>query len=218
MNLLFDLDGTLTDPEARITRCLVRALEQLGIAAPQRTHLRRYVGPPLRSAFAELLGSADRALIERAVALYRERFADAGMFENELYPQAAESLAALTASGHRLFVATGKAEVCAQRIVEHFGLSKYFVKVYGAALSGEGSHKRELLARLVAAEQIKPACSLMIGDRDIDVTGARADGMRNIGVLRGFGTAEELSGANRLVRTWPELLRAVAGIAQPALS
>jgi phosphoglycolate phosphatase len=216
MNLLFDLDGTLTDPQTGITRCLVHALEQLGIAAPQPTHLRRYIGPPLRSAFAELLGTADSALIERAVALYRERFGEVGMFENELYPQAPASLAELTASGHRLFVATGKAELYAQRIVEHFGLSEYFVKVYGAALSGEGSHKRELLARLVAAEQIEPACSLMIGDRDIDVTGARANGMRSIGVLWGFGTAEELAGANRLVRTWSELLTAVASMDSPA--
>jgi phosphoglycolate phosphatase len=150
MNIVFDLDGTLTNPESGITRCMVYALERLGFAAPDLLHLRRYIGPPLRAAFGELLATEDKTLIERAVAVYRERFGEVGLYENELYPETAESLERLAGSGYRLFVATVKAEVYARRIVQHFGLSRHFAEVYGAALSGEGSDKSELLPRQFA--------------------------------------------------------------------
>ena len=206
LNLIFDLDGTLTDPELGITRCMVYALEQLGFAAPERASLRQYIGPPLRAAFAELLGTSDAGLIERAVAVYRERFGAIGLYENEPYPETAASLERLAGAGHRLYVATAKAEVYARRILEHFGLSRHFVQVYGAALSGEGSHKSELLARVVAEQRMEPALSVMVGDRAGDVAGARANRMLGVGVLWGFGTAEELGSADRLVSSWRELL------------
>lgn len=106
MNLIFDLDGTLTDPESGITRSMAHALERLGFAVPDRVHLRRYIGPPLRAVFGELLATSDAVLIEHAVAVYRERFGDVGLYENELYPETVESLERLAGSGHQLFVAT----------------------------------------------------------------------------------------------------------------
>ncbi|HET9106025.1 MAG TPA: HAD family hydrolase [Steroidobacteraceae bacterium] len=144
--------------------------------------------------------------MERAVAVYRERFGAIGLYENEPYPETAASLERLAGAGHRLYVATAKAEVYARRILEHFGLSRHFVQVYGAALSGEGSHKSELLARVVAEQRMEPARSVMVGDRAGDVAGARANRMLGIGVLWGFGTAEELGSADRLVSSWRELL------------
>lgn len=214
LNLIFDLDGTLTDPELGITRCMVYALEQLGFAAPDRMSLRRYIGPPLRAAFAELLGTSDTELIERAVTVYRERFGAVGLYENEPYPQTAASLERLAGAGHRLYVATAKAEIYARRILEHFGLSRHFVQVYGAALSGEGSHKSELLARLVMEQRLEPARSVMVGDRAGDVAGARANSMLGVGVLWGFGTAEELERADRLVSSWRELLVLVGEVSR----
>jgi phosphoglycolate phosphatase len=209
MNLVFDLDGTLTDPELGISRCLVYALEQIGAPAPERTQLRRHIGPPLRQVFGELLATSDAALIERAVAVYRERFGEIGLYENELYPGTTEGIEHLAGSGHRLFVATTKAEVYARRIIEHFQLGHHFVEVYGAALSGAGSHKSELLARLVMEHGIDPVESVMIGDRGSDVSGARVNGLRTVGVLWGYGTAEELADADLQVETWDELLRAL---------
>jgi phosphoglycolate phosphatase len=211
VNLIFDLDGTLTDPALGIVRCLVYALDRLGVAAPEGAELRKYIGPPLREVFGEILATSDSALIERAVALYRERFGEVGLYENELYPGTVESLSHLCGSGYRLFVATAKAEVYARRIIEHFGLVQYFARVYGAALSGEGSKKTELLARLVSEEGIERAESVMIGDRGSDVAGARANGMRSIGVLWGYGTAEELVDADLRVATWAALVREVRG-------
>jgi len=206
MNIVFDLDGTLTNPESGITQCMVYALERLGFAAPDLPYLRRYIGPPLRATFSELLATKDEALIERAVAVYRERFGEVGLYENELYPETAESLGRLAGSGYRLFLATVKAEIYARRIVQHFGLSRHFAGLYGAALSGEGSDKAELLKRLVAEQQIEPAESVMIGDRSADVSAGLANGMRSIGVLWGYGTAGELAEADLLVSTWPELV------------
>jgi phosphoglycolate phosphatase len=206
VNLIFDLDGTLTDPELGITRCMAHALERLGVAVPDRRQLRRYIGPPLREVLGEILATSDRALIERAVEIFREPFGDVGLYENELYSGTAESLERLARSGHRLFVATAKAEVYARRIIEHFGLAQHFVKVYGAALSGEGSHEAELLARLLSEQRIGTGESMMIGDRASDVAGARATGMRSVGVLWGYGTAEELAEADRRVGTWAELV------------
>jgi phosphoglycolate phosphatase len=132
-----------------------------------------------------------------------------GACESELYPRTAESLGRLAASGHRLFVATAKAEVYARRIVERFGLARYFTKVYGATLSGAGSNKRELLTWLLAEERIEPEDSVMIGDRAGDVAGARATRMRSIGVLWGYGTAEELAESDLRARTWDELVREI---------
>ncbi len=209
MNLIFDLDGTLTDPELGITHCMVHALERMGVAVPDRSQLRRYIGPPLRELFGALLATTDPVLIERAVTLYRERFGAVGLYENELYPGTVESLERLAAKGHRLYVATAKAEVYAQRIIDHFDLGQHFVQVYGAALSGVGSYKAELLARLIAEQGIKPDESVMIGDRAGDVAGGRANGMRTVGVLWGYGTAEELGEANVQVATWTDLIRAV---------
>lgn len=186
MNLIFDLDGTLTDPELGITRCISYVLERLGVPLPRREHLRRYIGPPLREIFSGLLQNSDPLLVERAVTFYRERFAAAGMYENTLYPGTTESLQRLIGARHRLFVATAKAEVHAQRIIEHFELGQHFVQVYGAALSGEGSHKTELLARLIAEQGIEPSQAVMIGDRAGDIAGARANGMRSVGVLWGI--------------------------------
>ncbi len=218
MNLVFDLDGTLTDPELGISRCIVYSLERMGVPAPERAQLRRYIGPPLRQVFGELLATSDPALIERAVAVYRERFAEVGLYENELYPGTALGLEHLAGCGHRLFVATAKAEVYARRIIDYFQLGHHFVRVYGAALSGAGSHKSELLARVVVEQGIEPRESVMIGDRGSDVSGARVNGLRSVGVRWGYGTAEELAHADVQVTTWGELLRQLDGMGARGLS
>ena len=216
MNILFDLDGTLTNSELGITNCIAHALAALGAPIPAPAELRRYIGPPLRIGFGSLLGTADEALIMRAVTLYRERFSEIGLYENELYAQAPPTLQRLAAAGHRLFVATSKPVVYARRIVEHFGLDKYFLRVHGAELSGERSDKAELLAHILAAEQIDPTQTLMVGDRHHDITGARANGVTSIAVLWGFGTPDELGQADHVVAGWPALLDCVQGLSKQA--
>ena len=193
--LFFDLDGTLTEPAPGITACLAHALHALGRPTPPPSELRRFIGPPLRDAFAELLATSKSELIEEAVRLYRVRFSSIGLFENTLYPGIEEALARLELDGFRLAVVTSKPRVYADSILDHFRIARYFRGVYGAELSGERSNKAELVAHALEGEAIGPSQACMIGDRHHDVSGARACGVSTIGVTWGYGSAEELRGA-----------------------
>lgn len=208
--LLFDLDGTLTDNYAGIAASIRHALACLGVPAPADAALRTCVGPPLRESFARLLGDADGALVERAIAHYRERFAEIGWQENVVYPGIAAALAALAAGGARMYVCTGKPEVFARRIVDHFGFTPHFRGVYGADFAGKYDDKAALMGHLVAVEGLAPAACMMIGDRHHDVRAARANGVGAVGVLWGYGSREELADADALVSA-PDELTALAG-------
>jgi phosphoglycolate phosphatase len=209
--LFFDLDGTLTDPAPGICACLTHAVRALGRAAPPAPELRRFIGPPLHHAFAELLDSSDSALLDDGVRLYRERFSTVGLYENTVYPAIPGVLAALRADGFSLRVLTSKPRVFAERIVDHFGLREFFPRVYGAELTGELSTKAELLAHALASEPTQPSRACMIGDRRHDVEGARAHGVPTIGVTWGYGSREELAqaGADRVIDHIDELRAAV---------
>jgi phosphoglycolate phosphatase len=178
MNVLFDLDGTLTDPVVGITTCIQHALRQFGREPPERSELTRYIGPPLRATFAELLATDEQSLVQQAMVWYRERFEAVGMFENEVYPDVPAGLEALVAGGHRLFVATSKPRVFAERIIHHFNLSAHFVAVYGSELDGRNSSKVDLIQCLLANEFLDPADTWMVGDRAPDIRGGRANGVR----------------------------------------
>ena len=192
LDLLFDLDGTLTDPVVGITRCIQHAMAGLGRAIPDASDLRQFVGPPLRGTFAKLLSTSDEGLIARAIGLYRERFAVTGMFENEIYPEVAVTLDELRADGHRLWVVTSKPEVYARRIIAHFNLTASFREIYGSELDGRNSDKVDLIREVLATERLPPATTWMIGDREQDVRGGRSNGTRTAGALWGYGTEEEL--------------------------
>jgi phosphoglycolate phosphatase len=193
--LLFDLDGTLTDPRAGIVRSIQHALERLARPCPPEAALAACIGPPLRGTFGRLLATSDRELIERAMALYRERFAVVGLYENEVYAGIGAVLGDLGRGGHRMFVATSKPAVFADRIVRHFALDHHFHGVYGPDLDGRWDDKTDLLAHLLASERLAAEAVVMIGDRHADIVAARANGVRAIGVLWGYGSREELLGA-----------------------
>ncbi|HVZ41951.1 MAG TPA: HAD hydrolase-like protein [Candidatus Kapabacteria bacterium] len=190
--LLFDLDGTLSNPSEGITRSIAHALTALGRPAPAPGDLERFIGPPLRSTLAQLLETEDRALVEEAVRLYRERYTERGMFENVLYPGIPELLACLRADGARLFVATSKMTFYTERIVEHFGLVHFFSGIYGSDPEGRLDDKRLLLNHILICESLPAEASVMIGDRLHDIVAARVHGIRSIGVTYGFGTRVEL--------------------------
>ena len=211
LDLLFDLDGTLTDPVLGIGRCIQHAMVCLGQPPPADRELGRFVGPPLRGTFAELLATSDPERIERAVAHYRERFGTVGMFENAVYPEVAAGLAELAAAGHRLRVVTSKPAVYARRIVEHFGLRRWFLDVHGSELDGRNVEKADLIAVVLEQAAISPAGAWMIGDRAADLRGARRNRLRAAGVLWGYGSEAELQAEHPdlLVSTMPELVAAL---------
>ena len=192
--IFFDLDGTLTDPKPGITRSIQYALQKLGHhTIPTEDELTWCIGPPLRASFVRLLGAETSA--DHAVSLYRERFSDVGLFENAIYDGIDDVLTALGNSGHRLFVATSKPHVFADRIIDHFGLRHHFERVFGSELDGTRVDKGDLLEYALNEAAVDPSRTLMIGDRSHDMVGARNNGMKAIGVLYGYGSKDELIGA-----------------------
>ncbi len=199
MNILFDLDGTLTDPRVGIVACLKYAIESMGHQPPDDNDLARFIGPPLQESFASLPGIDSAEKVARAVAFYRERFTDTGLYENTVYPDIPQVLEQLIDRGAKLYVATSKPTVYAERIIDHFGLRRYFRRVYGAELDGTRSNKADLIAHLLATESLPAASAVMIGDRSHDMAGALANNVFAVGVLWGYGSREELMDAGAAV-------------------
>jgi phosphoglycolate phosphatase len=202
--LFFDLDGTLIDSALGITRCVAHALERIGEPVPGESELRRWIGPPLRDSFAPML--RDAARIERAVAFYRERFEAIGHAEHRLYDGIADAIRALSERGHRIAVVTAKNEPHARMIVSGFDFADHFETVVGATADGRISHKPELIGEALARLALHPADCVMIGDRHLDIDGARHHGMRSVGVRWGFGDGAELAHADALANHPDDLL------------
>ncbi|MFZ5835727.1 MAG: HAD hydrolase-like protein [Pseudomonadota bacterium] len=210
MHLLFDLDGTLTDPKPGILTCIKYALTHLDAPIPPDDELVGYIGPPLQQSMASLLRTDNAARVAEAVALYRERYATTGLYENEVNPGIVPALRHLRAQADSIHVATSKPAIYARRIMDHFGLSEFFDGVYGSELDGVRSDKTELIAYLLEREKIPSGLSTMIGDRSHDVIGARGNGVRPLGVLWGYGSREELimAGADGVCDA-PEMLHSL---------
>ncbi len=194
MNILFDLDGTLTNPREGIIACIKHGLSTLGEPAPPDSELEGFIGPPLRDSFSKLL-SGDGARTEMAVQAYRDRFASVGMFENTVYEGIPDALESLRAQGARLYVATSKPHVFAEQILEHFELTRYFQAIFGSELNGTRADKEVLISHVLASARLRPADTIMVGDREHDVRGARRNRVLPIGVLWGYGSRKELMGA-----------------------
>lgn len=208
--LLFDLDGTLTDPKIGITTCVQYALKSFGIEEPDLDKLEPFIGPPLKESFMEFYGMDD-AQAEVAVEKYRERFKDIGLFENEVYKGIPAMLRTLKAKGMHLAVASSKPTVFVDRILKHFHLDQYFEVVVGSELDGRRVNKdevvKEALSRLFQRNEVQREEIYMIGDRKFDVEGARAHGIESVAVAYGYGSIEELraAGADYVVCSVKEL-------------
>lgn len=211
--LLFDLDGTLTDPGLGITNAVMYSLEKFGLPIPPREELYKMIGPPLTWSYQTYFGFSEEKSLE-AVRFYREHYGNIGLLENEVYPGIPEVLKALREAGKILCVATSKPEKFAVRILEHFGLAEYFHHICGASFDGKIGTKHEVIE--YALERLgKPErrTVLMIGDREHDILGAKASGLGSLGVLYGYGdrAEHEKAGADAIVETVEELLAALIG-------
>ena len=206
-NILFDLDGTLTDPKEGITRSIQFSLEKLGAPAPLTDELTWCIGPPLRDSFARLLDTADDELLDHALVHYRSRYSVTGMFENILYDQVATSLESIRDAGFRVFLATSKPRVFATRILEHFGLTRYFHGIHGSELDGRLTDKGDLIAHILREENLHPEATMIIGDRKFDILGGKKNGLQTAAVTYGYGSREEitLSGPDAVFETFPEI-------------
>ena len=193
-NILFDLDGTLTDPKLGITRCITFALEKMDKAVP--TNLDWCIGPSLQESFSKILRTQEDSVIKNALKLYRERFKAKGMFENHIYSGVNELLKTLKNKDCQLYVATSKPYIFAREIMEYFKIDYYFKEIYGSNLDGSFEDKADLIKNILRYECLNAAETVMIGDREHDIIGARKNGVLSIGVLWGYGSIEELSNQN----------------------
>lgn len=210
-NILFDLDGTLTDPGEGITNSVAYSLGKFGIAVADRSDLYRFIGPPLADSFRDFYGFSESEC-QLAIVRYREYFAEKGIFENRVYDGIPQLLAELKNSGRHLFTATSKPEQFAVRILEHFGLSRYFDDIVGASMDGSLSVKADVIAEALHRNGISDRkTAVMIGDRLHDIEGANANSLSSIGVLFGYGSREELvnAGASHIADTPSDILRFV---------
>lgn len=206
-HLLFDLDGTLTNPKEGITKCVQYALHAFGIEEPDLEKLVPFIGPPLRQSFMEFYGFSEEDAI-KAVDSYRERFSTIGLFENFPYPGIAAMLQKLQAQGKILAVASSKPTVFVHQILEKFALAQYFTVIEGSNMDGSRVDKKEVIAEVLQQLGNPPADQLlMIGDRKFDVIGAREMGFACVGVRFGFAAPGELedSGAIYVAETVQEL-------------
>lgn len=208
--LFFDLDGTLIDSAVGITQCVAHALTQMSQPVPPQEELRRWIGPSLRTSFAPLFNDPEK--VEQAVTYYRERFDVVGWREHEVYAGIGQVVQDLHARGHRLAIVTAKNEPHARRIVEHLPFGACFEDVIGATIDGSRSEKPQLVAEALRRLQLPAQQCWMIGDRRMDIEGARHHQMRNVGVLWGFGDAAELqaAGAQHLATAPQALLSLLA--------
>jgi len=193
LNLLFDLDGTLTDPQEGIVGSIQYALKKFSV--DYKDDLTWCIGPPLQESFASILNTKNKETLDTAIVYYRERFATTGLFENKVYEGIPELLDTLQASGHRLFIATSKPKVFADKILKHFDLAHFFESIYGSELDGTRSNKAELIKYILETERLDAKVTLMIGDRKHDILGARANDLVSIGVAWGYGKNAELKDA-----------------------
>lgn len=198
--ILMDLDGTITDPKQGITKSIQYALKAYGIIVEDLDSLCKFIGPPLRDSFQDYYGF-DEKKAEEAVVKYREYFSVTGLYENEVFDGMEELLSSLKNVGMQLIVATSKPEVFANKILEHFGLDEYFTDICGSELDGRRSKKEEVIRYALERNHITDLSeAVMVGDRMHDVVGAKAVGLKSIGVLFGYGSKEELmeAGADKI--------------------
>ncbi len=211
--VLFDLDGTLTDPAVGITKSVNHALEFFDIQTEDLGTLCKFIGPPLKESFMKYYGF-DEAKALLAIEKYREYFKVQGIYENELIEGMDILLEKLSNDGRQLIVATSKPEVFADIILEHFGLMNYFSHVCGSELNGTRVKKAEVIMYALDKAGISdPSSAVMVGDRKHDVIGAMEAGMDCIGVLFGYGSREELqdAGTALVVESVEELGAALLG-------
>lgn len=203
-DILFDLDGTLTDSGEGIINCAVYALEHFGLPIPSREKMRVFVGPPLHETFLKFGISPEQT--DEAVRIFRSRYIPIGKFENHPYPGIRELLEKLKQDGHRLYVATSKPERTAIEILDHFALSGYFSNICGASMDLTRNSKSDVISYLLAqcGEAIN---AVMVGDTEFDVLGAKAHNIPTIGVAWGYGEVSnmQVAGAVAIAETMDDL-------------
>lgn len=210
--ILFDLDGTITDPKIGITKSFQYALQHFGIQVDNLDALEPVIGPPLKKSFSEFYHLPEEQ-IESAIEKYRERFSTVGLYENEIYDGMENLLKELSEAGYILEIASSKPTVFVEKICEHFKIKQYFTHIVGSFLDGRRGEKEEVVEEAIRLSKATPDHIIMVGDRIYDVIGAHKKGIAVIGVSYGYGGRQELeeAGADVIVDTVAQLREELLG-------
>ena len=210
--ILFDLDGTITDPKIGITKSFQYALQHLGIQVDNLDALEPVIGPPLKKSFSEFYHLSEEQ-IKSAIEKYRERFSTVGLYENEIYDGMENLLKELSEAGYILEIASSKPTVFVEKICEYFKIKQYFTHIVGSFLDGRRGEKEEVVEEAIRLSKATPDHIIMVGDRIYDVIGAHKKGIAVIGVSYGYGGRQELeeTGADVIVDTVAQLREELLG-------
>lgn len=209
--LLFDLDGTVTNPAPGFLASIRYAMSELGIDDWPDEKLISFIGPPLRQSMGTILQTKDKGLIEHGVELYRHRLDNGGKFEAEIHEGIPDLLDHFFGLEFPLFICTGKPQCVAGEIVSHFQLDHFFEKIYGAQLDGTHGDKTDLIQHIWEEQTLRNTPGIMIGDTAFDMRAAKKNSIAAIGVRWGFGKEEVLlsEGADVIVSNTQELKTAI---------
>ncbi|WP_125703926.1 HAD hydrolase-like protein [Lacticaseibacillus daqingensis] len=195
-HLFFDFDGTIADSEEGILNGIRYMLKAMDLPTLDDDTYRKFIGPSLTSSLHQYYPTLSAADVKKTIAHYQEFYSAEGIYQLTLYPGVLDALAELQEAGYQLNIASAKPEVMIDKIAAHFDLGEYFAGMYGATLDESiRSTKTAVLAYALENAEATPNASLMIGDRDTDMAGGLANGTKTLGVLYGFGDADELAGA-----------------------
>ncbi len=209
-NILFDLDGTLTDSAPGIIHSFQYSLSKLGLREKNENTLMAFIGPPLIETYKKQFGFDD-IIATRAIAYYREYFSEKGLYENRLYPGIPALLKELRARGKKIILATAKPEIYARRIIEYFEIDGFFCHVQGTKMDGSIVSKNDVISYIMHTLRLSSTDTVMVGDREDDIRGAKENNIRSIGVTYGYGSTEELirSGADRIAQSVASLYQLI---------
>ncbi len=190
-NILFDLDGTITDSGEGIINSVIYSLHKFGINEIDMEKIKKFIGPPLKESFGEFygMGLSER---EDAVKYYREYYQEKGIYENKVYKGIEDLLKNLKNEGKKVILATSKPQFYAEKILKYFKIDNLFVFVKGSNMDGSKTNKKEIIEEIISELELKREETIMVGDRSYDIAGAKACKIKSIGVLYGYGSREEL--------------------------
>ena len=213
-NILFDLDGTISDSREGVIGCFQHTLKEMTGSYIEEAAIMKLIGTPIRTIFSELLQTDDEQLITRAISVYRDKYAEIGIAGNRIYPGIAELLSTLKEKPCSIFIVTMKNKLDSAKVIRHLGFDHLIQGIYGPSLEGYPDSKVELIESLLSDNDLKPRETVMIGDRGADVLAGKSNNTWTIGVTYGFGSREEISESSPdfICQSPQEILSVIEGL------
>ncbi|MBM3320070.1 MAG: HAD family hydrolase [Candidatus Eisenbacteria bacterium] len=203
--LVFDLDGTLFRGDGATAAAVWETLDRIGLARPSAREICSYFGRPIHEFHAWLRSLAPERNIEEALVEIERREVELVPSKGALFLDVPEVLDRFAREGFRMAICSNGRNPYVRTVLESMGIARFFGAVRYREIEGE--NKTLMMRDLLAREAVRPVVG--IGDRRDDVEAARANGARSVGCAYGFGSREEIEGAEVIVGRAAEIPDAV---------